>query len=161
MSNWRDNPVFGLDNGLAAANRRLAIIWTNAEPIHLCIYVALGGDHLNVKHRSHPINMHQTRVASFWIEPIPFVLTWGDATISKHEVQKLVLLFNHRVGQWVTRLHEIWAGWFHPVAVPMLNSHRKSWNQSVHVCYEEVSLVLHKCVEGHHKLGFQHKIGIS
>ena len=24
-----------------------------------------------------------------------------------------------------------------------------------------VSLVLHKCVEGHHKLGFQHKIGIS
>ena len=24
-----------------------------------------------------------------------------------------------RVGQWVTRLHEIWAGWFHPVAVPM------------------------------------------
>ena len=25
----------------------------------------------------------------------------------------------NRVGQWVTRLHEIWAGWFHPVAVPM------------------------------------------
>ena len=67
----------------------------------------------------------------------------------------------NRVGQWVTRFREIWAGWFHSVAVPMYNSHRKSWNQSVHDCYEEVSLVLHKCVEGHQKLGFQHEIAIS
>ena len=27
-------------------NRRWAIIWTNADPIHGCIYVALGGDEL-------------------------------------------------------------------------------------------------------------------
>ena len=26
--------------------QRQAIIWTNAEPIHWCIYVALGGDEL-------------------------------------------------------------------------------------------------------------------
>ena len=36
--------VFGLDNGLAP-NRRQAIIWTNAHPIHWRIY-ALGGDEL-------------------------------------------------------------------------------------------------------------------
>ena len=39
----------------------------------------------------------------------------------------------YRVGQWITRLHEIWAGWFNPVTVPMLIFHRKSWNQSVHM----------------------------
>ena len=30
-----------------------------------------------------------------------------------------VIQFSNRVGQWVTRLREIWAGCFHPVAVPM------------------------------------------
>ena len=35
----------GLDNGLAL-NRHQAIIWTNADPVHWCIYVALGGDEL-------------------------------------------------------------------------------------------------------------------
>ena len=35
----------GLDNGLAP-NGRQAIIWTNADPIHWRIYVALGGDEL-------------------------------------------------------------------------------------------------------------------
>ena len=34
-----------LDNGLAP-NRRQAIIWTNADPIHWRIYAALGGDEL-------------------------------------------------------------------------------------------------------------------
>ena len=38
----------GSDNGLAP-NRRQAIIWTNADPIHRCIYVALGGDELTQK----------------------------------------------------------------------------------------------------------------
>ena len=37
-----DNSL-GLVNGLAL-NRRQAIILTNADPIHWCIYVALGGD---------------------------------------------------------------------------------------------------------------------
>ena len=35
----------GLDNGLAP-NRRQAIIWTNADPIHWRIYAVLGGDEL-------------------------------------------------------------------------------------------------------------------
>ena len=36
-------PSIGLDNGMAT-NRRHAIIWTNADPIHWRIYAAVGGD---------------------------------------------------------------------------------------------------------------------
>ena len=36
---------FGLDNGLAPT-RWQAIIWTNAELIHWCLYSSLGGDKL-------------------------------------------------------------------------------------------------------------------
>ena len=43
-SNWQWYSI-GLDNGLAP-NRRQAIIWTNADPIHWRIYAALGGDEL-------------------------------------------------------------------------------------------------------------------
>ena len=43
-SNWQYHSI-GLDNGLAR-NRRQAIIWTNADPIHGRIYAALGGDKL-------------------------------------------------------------------------------------------------------------------
>ena len=39
-SNWQ-LPSIGLENGLAT-NRRQAIIWTNADPILLHIYAALG-----------------------------------------------------------------------------------------------------------------------
>ena len=43
-----NNPTTGgSDNGLAP-NRRQAIIWTNADPIHWRIKAALGGDELNV-----------------------------------------------------------------------------------------------------------------
>ena len=35
----------GLDNGFAL-NRRQAIIWTNADPVHWHVYAALGGDEL-------------------------------------------------------------------------------------------------------------------
>ena len=38
-------PNIGSDNGLGP-NRRQAIVWTNAEPIHRRIYPALGGDEL-------------------------------------------------------------------------------------------------------------------
>ena len=38
-------PIIGLDNGLVP-NRQQAIIWTNADSIHWCIYSALGGDEL-------------------------------------------------------------------------------------------------------------------
>ena len=40
-SNWQP-PNTGLDNGLVP-NRRQAIIWTNADPFHWRMYVALGG----------------------------------------------------------------------------------------------------------------------
>ena len=40
-----NNLSIGLDNGLAP-KRRQAIILTNADLIHWCIYVALGGDKL-------------------------------------------------------------------------------------------------------------------
>ena len=36
-----NNPTFDLDNGLVP-NRRKAIVWTNADPIHYRIYAALG-----------------------------------------------------------------------------------------------------------------------
>ena len=38
-------PAIGLDNGLAP-KRWQAIIWTNADPVHRCIYAALGGGEL-------------------------------------------------------------------------------------------------------------------
>ena len=40
-----NKPSIGLDNGLVP-NRRQAIIWSNADPVHWCIYTALGGDEL-------------------------------------------------------------------------------------------------------------------
>ena len=40
-----DNPTLVSDDGLAP-NRRQAIIWTNTDPIHWCIYAALGWDAL-------------------------------------------------------------------------------------------------------------------
>ena len=43
-SNWQYCSI-GLHNGLAP-NRRQAIIWTNADPIHWCIYTALWEDEL-------------------------------------------------------------------------------------------------------------------
>ena len=45
LPNWQQCSI-GLDNGLAP-NRRQAIIWTNADPIHWRIYAALGGDEFN------------------------------------------------------------------------------------------------------------------
>ena len=39
-----NNPaIIGLDNGLALNNRRHAIIWTNAYPIHWRMYAELWG----------------------------------------------------------------------------------------------------------------------
>ena len=44
-SNWQ-LPSIGLDKGLGP-NRRQAIIWTSADPIHWRIYAAPGGDELS------------------------------------------------------------------------------------------------------------------
>ena len=38
-----NEPALVLDNGMAP-NKRQAIIWTNADPIHWCLYAPLGGD---------------------------------------------------------------------------------------------------------------------
>ena len=42
--NWQYASI-GSGNGLAP-NRRQAYSWTNADPVHWCIYVTLGGDEL-------------------------------------------------------------------------------------------------------------------
>ena len=47
---WQ-GPSIGLDNGLAP-NRRQAIIWTNADPIHWRIYAAPWWDESQVRHTS-------------------------------------------------------------------------------------------------------------
>ena len=48
---WKESNLqhhsIGLDNGLAP-NRRQAVIWTNADPIHWRIYLALGGEELSL-----------------------------------------------------------------------------------------------------------------
>ena len=45
MSNWQ-YPSIDLDNGLVP-NRRQAIIWNNADQMHVRIYSALRGDKLH------------------------------------------------------------------------------------------------------------------
>ena len=47
VSNWQ-YPSMGLDNGLVP-NKRQAIVWANADPIHWRIYAAIGGDVLRHK----------------------------------------------------------------------------------------------------------------
>ena len=47
-SNWQEASI-GLNNGMAL-NRRRAIIWTNAGPIHWRIYAVIGGDELKLGH---------------------------------------------------------------------------------------------------------------
>ena len=36
----------GMGVDMATPNRRQAIIWTNADPVHWRLYAALGGEHL-------------------------------------------------------------------------------------------------------------------
>ena len=42
-------PKGAIDDNQALANRRQAIIWTNADPIIWRIYAALGGDELRIE----------------------------------------------------------------------------------------------------------------
>ena len=58
----------GSNNGLAS-NRRQAIIWTNADPVHWRIYAALGGDEL----------MH-----GLSIPVLGLVITWQNENKSVH-----------------------------------------------------------------------------
>ena len=63
--NWQQT-IIGWDNGLAP-NRQQAIIWTNADPIHWCIYAALRGDEL--------ISLHALKNESY--HEANFVITDG------------------------------------------------------------------------------------
>ena len=60
-SNWQ-YPSIALENGLAP-NRRQAIIWTNADPIHWRIYAALGGNELKGSSNFH---ITETSVSVMW-----------------------------------------------------------------------------------------------
>ena len=76
MFNWQ-NPSIGLDNGLAP-NRRQAIIWTNADPIHWRIYAALGGDELTEAVAESSLEKFQTYQNEYAFESFPSILevTW-------------------------------------------------------------------------------------
>ena len=72
-------PSIVLDNGLVQ-NRPRAIIWTNADPIHWCIYVAPGGDELTIRHhKSWTITgslIHYTSSINTWL---PWSISWTNA----------------------------------------------------------------------------------
>ena len=55
MSNWQYGSI-GWDNSLVP-NRRQAIIWTNADPVHRRIYAALGVG-VSFKQRSVYMKVH-------------------------------------------------------------------------------------------------------
>ena len=61
-----NNPSIGLDNGLAP-NRWWAIMWTNADPNHWHIYVALRGDELKIFNTFWLIKGHHSKVSNWWI----------------------------------------------------------------------------------------------
>ena len=46
-------------------NRRQAIIWTNADLVHWCIYAALGKDELNVT-STNPIGDYKEVNVTIW-----------------------------------------------------------------------------------------------
>ena len=73
----------GLDNGLAP-DRRQAIIWTNADPIHWRIYAALGGDKLS--HWSIWLRLQTDNiisVQSHWHSPlIHSLFPWNNLSMS-------------------------------------------------------------------------------
>ena len=80
MSNWQYTSITW-DNGLAP-NRRQAIIWTNADPVHReCrINAALGGDELiNVRHKSlFNIKVRHTRLLLLFVDGDRFTAIWFD-----------------------------------------------------------------------------------
>ena len=55
-------------------NRQQAIIWTNADPIHWCIYVAQGGDELNTV----PVDGLATDGTWPWASTVPVTITKLD-----------------------------------------------------------------------------------
>ena len=74
-SNWQYVSI-GSDNGLVPY-RRQAIIWTNADPFHLCIYAALRGDELASK-------VSQAGVTTTWLWLVQWILLkWTPLTCLK------------------------------------------------------------------------------
>ena len=73
-SNWQ-RVCIGSGNGLVP-NRRQAITWTNLDPVHLCMYAALGGDELSFEDANPELvwysikdttNLHRDTGSVFWI----------------------------------------------------------------------------------------------
>ena len=84
-----------------------SVFWFNyLELISQGIFLFQSIHHTLLRHSNQTVWF--TDVYQEWINSFISVL-FGDRNIG----------IAYRVGQWVTRLHEIWAGWFHPVAVPM------------------------------------------
>ena len=80
----------GLDNGLAS-NRRQAIIWTYANPIHWRIYAALGGDGLKSEHNWNTSEnpLHDYRPATEYRMMCVRFVAWIPAWISKYMISKV------------------------------------------------------------------------
>ena len=74
-----------LGNGLAM-NRQRAIIWTNADPVHWHIYVALGGDELTIQPKGHPL---AKQILIFFIRHKWKQTNWNE---TQHTMQKCTLL---------------------------------------------------------------------
>ena len=74
-SNWK-KPSIRLDNGMPP-NRRQAIIWTNADPIHWRICAAPGGDKLT--HETHPNHPDERAIRC------PSCISWRHLTMFSWE----------------------------------------------------------------------------
>ena len=57
---WQQ-PSIGLVNGLMP-NRRQAVIWTNADPVHWRLYAALEGDELTNDYMGHPVARREQKL---------------------------------------------------------------------------------------------------
>ena len=86
----------GLDNGLAL-NRWQAIILTNADLIHWCIYVALGGDELrkfsiytSTRISSAPYISPERQGRLSWIAHKPYKFIDNKADILNHSVKSAI-----------------------------------------------------------------------
>ena len=91
------NPALGLDSGLAP-NRRQAIIWTNAGPIHWRIYTALGGNELKGKIQPMPNHGIQIRVAILLIPIANFMTVTMETSIRKsHRLHEGFTLINFSI----------------------------------------------------------------
>ena len=79
----------GSGNGLAQ-HRRQAITWTNADPVHQCIYAVLGGDELIPWYHSqyHGFLTHWGRVMHICVGKL--IIVGSDNGLSPHRRQAII-----------------------------------------------------------------------